>query len=347
MKLEYPNDAEAHFEYIHHTLRPWLQNSTVPIPDGRVHTMLSANGFHGPWLENLWISEGMARYAQRRPGESMRDVFGPVVPIFLPWDDWWCAGQIRPHRANHIYPQGLVSALLAVLRPTVPYATVSMSDMGISGRPSDGLPMRRLPNVLVFSSGGYGHIPLPLLQREQPAMPSVPMAARSHFVSYVGSLAHAPHNLRPRMLAIANETAARLGESAFFYKGSKWDSVVNDSRISLSPRGFGRSAYRTFEVLQMGRLPIVIHSDLPWVPYAGLFERVAWTSNLSALPALLENLKRVPHAELERRERLALSMRQTHWTWRGVLDQIFGFLNGTGSDLRCQPLPRAVIEVDS
>lgn len=149
--------------------------------------MLSANGFSGPWTENCWISEGMARYHNRPQGATLQDIFGPAVPIFLPWDDWWCAGQIWPRRKAHVYPKGFVSAVLAVLRPNVPYVTVSMSGMGLSGQLSDGLPMHRIPNMLVFSSGGYGHVPIPLLQRERSSIQHVPFAERQFFASFVGS----------------------------------------------------------------------------------------------------------------------------------------------------------------
>lgn len=44
------------------------------------------------------------------------------------------------------------------------------------------------PNILVFSSGGYGHIPIPLFMRDQPLRNSKPMEDRRYLVSYVGGL---------------------------------------------------------------------------------------------------------------------------------------------------------------
>jgi len=147
------------------------------------------------------------------------------------------------------------------------------------------------------------------------------------------------------VIRVATQTAHDLGEQMHVYSGPAWTGVINTSRVNLSPRGFGRAAYRTYEVLQMGRLPVLVHSDLPWVPYAGIFERVAWSTSLGGLSALLKQIYRIPDAELEQRERLAASMRSTHWTMLGVLNHIFGFLNGTQSDLRCQPLPGSVLEL--
>ena len=45
-----------------------------------------------------------------------------------------------------------------------------------------------------------------------------------------------------------------------------------NSQTSLVPRGFGRTAYHLVETLQMGLVPIYVYDDIPWVPYADLFE---------------------------------------------------------------------------
>jgi hypothetical protein len=50
-----------------------------------------------------------------------------------------------------------VAALLGALRPSVAYVTVNQNDEGLSVKE---LPMAQLPNVLVLSAGGYGHVPV-------------------------------------------------------------------------------------------------------------------------------------------------------------------------------------------
>ena len=62
--------------------------------------------------------------------------------------------------------------------------------------------------------------------------------------------------------------------------------------MSLVPRGFGRTAYHLMETFQMGRVPLYVYSDVPWVPYAEVFERVGYAS--SARGGVLEATKPRP-----------------------------------------------------
>ncbi len=73
-------------------------------------------------------------------------VFGPYVPLLLTWTDSWVANRWQ-------YPTDFVSRLRSVLRPTVPYVTVSQNDEGITGKCE--LLMEDFANILVFSAGGY------------------------------------------------------------------------------------------------------------------------------------------------------------------------------------------------
>ena len=47
------------------------------------------SGLSGPWLENAWCEYALAR---RRAGGRLSDVFGPYVPLLVPWTDIWIAG---------------------------------------------------------------------------------------------------------------------------------------------------------------------------------------------------------------------------------------------------------------
>merc|ERR1711879_575826 len=96
---------------------------------------------------------------RRKHGTSLSDLFGPYIPIFMPWVDIWV---LNPTNRYH-YPAGMMEALKRVLRPGVPYITVSQNDHGLLARSS--IKMADIPNVLVLSAGGYGHVPVPLLMR--------------------------------------------------------------------------------------------------------------------------------------------------------------------------------------
>ena len=45
------------------------------------------------------------------------------------------------------------------------------------------LPMRTIPNVLVLSAGGYGHVPIPLFIRPVGENRATPVAKRPYLIS--------------------------------------------------------------------------------------------------------------------------------------------------------------------
>ena len=43
---------------------------------------------------------------------------------------------------------------------------------------------------------------------------------------------------------------------------------------NLAPMGMGRASFRLAEIVQMGRIPVYIFEDFPWLPYEGTGEIV-------------------------------------------------------------------------
>ena len=352
--LTYPADAWSHYDELLRALAPWLQST----PGFRQH---GAAGYGGPWLENVWISHFQTRAAAARAaGEPLAAVFGPYVPIFVPFTDQWVhGGPYQVGLKKYRYPAGLVPALLGVLRPSVAYITVSQSDNGLSG--NGELPMHRIPNVLVLSAGGYGHVPVPLLKQPEALLPRRPLAQRQWVVSYVGSLDTSTNGLRTRMRDTVAATGCRCKVSqglasrwsallsprlerlvSSLTGGESWRGVMDDSRANLCPRGFGRSSYHLAETVQMGRVPIHIYSDTPWIPYEKRFRRsIGFATDLADLPALLRRLQRnTSDAELTRRERAISGLRVSHFTLAGVMKQVAAFmLVPHAADLQCRRLP--------
>ena len=352
LNLTYPHDAWAHFDEVHRALAPWLQSA----PGFRRH---GASGYGGPWIENVWIDHFEQRATSaRQQGRPLYTAFGPYIPLLIPFTDHWV-------RHGYKYPPGLVQTLLGTLRASVAYVTVNQNDEGLTGK--DEIPMERIPNVLVLSAGGYGHVPVPLLKQTEALRRAPPIAQRALLISYVGSLDNAPADFRRRVSATAIATAAqhgfhykvgrglparwsammpRLVERAVCYLSGyeEWRGVMAASRTSLCPRGFGRSSYHLAETIQMGRVPVYIYSDTAWLPYERLFRRsLGYVANLAELPALLISLRNTSNGELERRERMAARVRRTHYTLDGVMEQIARFLlTPKRADLHCRQLPISV-----
>jgi hypothetical protein len=327
--------------------------------------MHGAAGYNGPWIENVWIRNFSARAEEARTaGRPLSSVFGPYIPILVPFTDLWVHG--GPKQQGHKryrYPTGLVHTLREALRPDVAYIAVSQNDEGLSGRAE--LPMAAIPNVLVLSAGGYGHVPVPLLKQAEPSLRGTPPNRRRYLVSYVGSVASsAAGGFRARMRGVVATTATKEGFQFKLARGlgphwsvflsprlerlvalvmgvDSWRGVIEASRTILCPRGHGRSSYHLAETVQMGRLPIHVFTDTPWLPYEALFANVGFATDLANLPALLRWLRaQLSDAELERREKTLGQLRESHFTFAGVMEQISSFMVVPHrSDLRCRRLP--------
>ena len=337
LQLSYPEDADAHFEQLQQALAPWLQS-----------TPHKYAGHSGPWIENVWKFHFENMLLQRSNGTRLHGIFGAYVPLLIPWTDLWVNNGGR-------YPPGLVDTLLTMLRPAVPYLTIASSDRGITGMAE--LSMARIPNVLVLSAGGYGHVPVPMFKQAEALAERSPISARSSLVAFAGRLdTWTPQHLLGRkpyaypetrldMLRIVADSAMLLNFSVDYRYGQDWRRTLAGACVSLCPRGYGRTSYLLTEVIQLGLLPLHVWSDIPWLPYAGMFETFGFSSSLSDLPKLLKRLHAMTEDELTRREALVLRVRETHFNHGGFLHQFGRFLRGASSDLRCQPLPDSVVGV--
>mmetsp|Transcript_27170 Transcript_27170/g.76402 ORF Transcript_27170/g.76402 Transcript_27170/m.76402 type:complete len:652 (-) Transcript_27170:71-2026(-) len=235
--LVYPiHDAHAHFNQIRTVMSKWGQHEEH-------HPHVAAN-YSGPWVENEFITYFETMYDDRiaqanvssSPSSSssifcMHEIFGPYIPIFIPWTDHWVHNGMK-------YPEELWTVLRTFLRPTVPYIVVVQNAEGLLSR-VERYSMFRIPNVLVLSSGGFGHVPIPLLKQPEAAFMYASQEAsantdndnaksdrnqnsngsgasastiaqrpqriqphqRTYLTSYVGSRSHAPRNQRQRMIS--------------------------------------------------------------------------------------------------------------------------------------------------
>ena len=372
--LQYPEaDAEDHFDEIRLAMSPWAQHEA--------HILhLGPNNYPGPWIENHWISHfeslfdhAVEEHLNDNDGDTtcvkLSDYFGPFIPLFIPWVDGW---------VNHgyKYPDGLVDTLLSVLRPNVPYLTISQNDDGLEGNNELSM-LLQLHNVLVLSAGGYGHVPIPLLMQPLDPLSSgddnslssseqEQQMQRPIGLSYVGSLANAPHELRQKMHlqlsiwnatkptpdssfanAVSSDASASFGGYHYYY-GDQWTTIVQQSKFNLVPRGYGRTSYHLIEILQMGRIPIYLYSDVPWVPYAKLFagstttnDTIGYTTTVSGLRSLVQDtLQHMPLQDILEQEQRIAALRESHFMPAGIMKQIQSFVLGQpGGDLQCQPLP--------
>ncbi|CAE7524607.1 unnamed protein product [Symbiodinium necroappetens] len=335
-RFEYPADAEEHFEELNRTMSQFTKG--VKPLCGKISA-----GYCGPWIENYWINQFSAIWKNRKNGTRLRDIFGPYIPIIFPFLDIFI-----PH--FYRYPKGTLETLNQTLRPNVLYLAVSQCDDGIFGHWPDRklVPFRQtdFPNMMVLSSGGYGHVPLPLFKQIEAPVQAAPLPERTYAVSFMGSLDHGPKGSRPTMKAMAERWGKLRNKTVRIGKGSDWKEVMTNTTLNLSPRGFGRNAYRTEELFQMGFIPVYIHEKGPWLFYRDLWteEKIGFFSSPGGLESTLDHafsdMQKL--MDMERRIR---DMRETHFMPLGVMDQISKFMTERdgGGDLRCEPLPDSII----
>eukprot|EP00438_Fugacium_kawagutii_P033814 Skav235823 [mRNA] locus=scaffold1931:25853:27147:- [translate_table: standard] len=186
----------------------------------------------------------------------------------------------------------MVDMLQSKMRPNVLYITVSQHDLGVyKGAKGSTFPQMR--NLFVLSSGGYGHVALPLLKQPEKPLVEAPSA---HVFSEILRVLHR----------------------------KDWKDILQNSTLAFSPRGFGRSSFRTIELLQMGRVPVYLYDDIPWLFYPELWEKeiVGFQSQIKDLQKKLDHIAELGPDHLKNMENRILSMRQSHFSYEGVINQI-------------------------
>lgn len=345
--LRFPLDAEEHYQYV--------KKKTRHFRNVQVHEYID---YGGPWIENLWIQEFM---------NKPLSYFGGMVPLFIQWID----SQIL--RGDHF--NKIAEALNTLLRPDVIYITVSQGDVGL------GFIGTQHPNILVLSAGGYGHIPIPLVKSEVPHRPlqhhldylnvtlgdgddgrhikGLKAQSYKYDIGFFGTLNQWNSN-RQDILARIKKKSTELNMTIKYEQTTDWQKEMGYSKFNLCPRGYGRSSFRYAESIQIGRIPVFLWDDVPWIPYQGTnlsiehfgFQR-GTKSRTVKLPSgeeeeqTLEGI--VQELQMSDREYksklLKLHAARWHFTYPGVLHQIKLFIANPfdkheGGQLRCIKHPK-------
>ena len=180
-----------------------------------------------------------------------------MIPLFAQWIDIDIQNK-RLFNSLHKFLQDN-------LRDDVLYIAVSQGDVGMYPNLD---PHQRIdhvfPNVLVMSAGGFGHVILPLLKDEKEYLQVSSMKNLTD-ISFYGAM----YENRKKMIESLN-SSIKEHNNLTLVTGTHADNYIDaiaGSKFFLAPRGYGRSSYRLAEIIQIGRLPIVMYEDWPWIPY--------------------------------------------------------------------------------
>lgn len=277
------------------------------------------SGYSGPWLENIFIHK-----FSHKPLSHYRG----LIPLFLQFIDTEIL-----HRLNE-----MVAVLNPLIRPDVLYLAVSQGDAGLNR-----LGMLH-PNILVLSAGGVGHVPLPLIKGELPLIPEPPKY--DFDIGFYGTNRAERRDLTRR----AQEAAEKNHLTFKISNGGNWVHDMSMTKFNLAPRGYGRTSFRFAEAIHLGRIPVFLYTDLPWIPYQGQgstttnisIENYGFVANADQIPAVIETIKKMSAEEYSQKMK-KLKLVRRYFTYQGVMEQIERFLHDPfgpyGGDLRCTAHP--------
>jgi hypothetical protein len=140
-------------------------------------------------------------------------------------------------------------------------------------------------------------------------------AQRPYLFSFVGD--SQTHPIRKSLLALRHPEAllkTAVGSSATFMSAidrepfqKAYLQTILDSDFVLCPRGLGPTSMRLFEVMQLGRCPVVISDD--WLPVSG----IPWNEFALFVPEA--NVEQIPHLLEQNRHRAVAMGRRAREVW--------------------------------
>jgi len=257
-------------------------------------------GYRGPWIEDAFF-----RHWLRESGRSSLT----YVPIF--WTDLYLHTQslrFTPRQLERWQSaaENLLDRQTANQRC---YFTVLEYDHMIWN-------WHKFPrNVAVFSAGGWGDIPIPLLKGSPPfACPpkDIPLS----FVGRIDGSSNAT-NVRGRMRDV-------LRDLAHFTEGPGWREIIGRSTFSLCPRGLGRTSFRLYEALSVGSIPIYLWDDLEWLPYRDEIDwsEIAISLNIAEVDRLPRLLAEYSPQRIARMQERIAALYDDYFTLAGACRQI-------------------------
>ena len=207
-----------------------------------------------PYHDGLYLEE----YFFKRWNEENINSERKYIDVF--WTNNFCNAMFAGKKYHNIQEE-----LNSVLVPNEKYFTVSQFDDG---------PLEKFPkDTLIFSAGGNREgeniIPIPLICSSIPKK-LIPNKEKTIFASFVGS--RNTHHIRMDM---CNHLR---GKDEYVIFASNWSTsvpmeefnrfldVTCASKFALAPRGYGKSSFRLYEILQLGTVPVYISDEhyLPW-----------------------------------------------------------------------------------
>jgi hypothetical protein len=203
--------------------------------------------------------EYLEEYFFKRWNEENIQTDRQYIDVF--WTNNFCNSMFAGQQYENVQEQ-----LDSVLSSDGKYFTVSQFDDG---------PFEKFPeDTLIFSAGGNREgdniIPIPLICSPIPKE-LISNKEKTIFASFVGS--RDTHPIRMDMCKNLS------GKDGYEISAGNWSTTVPmdnferflditcSSKFGLAPRGYGKSSFRMYEILQLGTVPVYI-SDVHYLPWS-------------------------------------------------------------------------------
>ena len=309
MVYKYPSDAALHFEYV---LRETSRY--------RGYAPRKVGSYGGPWIDNLFIDKFI-----RKPFSY----FHGFIPLFVQWDDIYY---------HHIQKNTSISSYISIfqhlskiLRNDVLYLTVLHSKSQIM------FSRRIFPNIIIISESGNGHIPIPLIRNE---MKYVPHLNSFRFdIGYFGKKSGKmlTHSILRKIESMLKDKKVNINFNLTKY----WPDTIAITAVTLAPRELVSQSHRTAEIIQIGRIPAYLYTDIPWVPYVGSdidLYSIGFVFHFFNIEELVDRLSHIRKDVLPMKMNKIMLARE-YYTYAGVINQMELFfkdpLGPNGGYLRC------------
>lgn len=203
--------------------------------------------------------EYLEEYFFKRWNEENIQTDRQYIDVF--WTNNFCNSMFAGQQYENVQEQ-----LDSVLSLDGKYFTVSQFDDG---------PFEKFPeDTLIFSAGGNREgdniIPIPLICSPI-SKELIPNKEKTILASFVGSI-----DTHPIRMDMCNHLS---GKEGYEISAGNWSTTVPmdnfkrflgitcSSKFGLAPRGYGKSSFRMYEILQLGTVPVYI-SDVHYLPWS-------------------------------------------------------------------------------
>lgn len=192
----------------------------------------------------------------------------------------------------------------------------------------------KLPKNTMYIGNSFGNLPMPLLYDNKDVFSNIEVKTWSQKNILCGFVGGHSHILRSKV----KQYVDKFEDYYYFehtsgsmnYDTDKFISNVIDSKFCLSPRGFGRSSYRFFEVVKLGSVPIYIWDDKNWLPFKNKidYSRLAIVLNISEIDKLDSIIRAITEEQYDSMISYAKSIMYLY-TYDGACKEFIKSINKT------------------